>query len=50
MPTKLRDVEKFFERIAVLEAKVEGLVAYQKWQMGLLAAILLMAVKQWSVR
>lgn len=50
MPSKLDDVKKFFERIAVLEAKVEGLMTYQKWQMGLLAAILLIAVKGWVVR
>lgn len=50
MPNKLEDVKKFFERIAVLEAKVENLMTYQRWQMGLLAAILLMAVKQWVVR
>jgi hypothetical protein len=47
MPTKLEDVKKFFERIAVLEAKVEGLMTFQKWQMALLAAILLLAMKNW---
>lgn len=47
MPNKLEDVKKFFERIAILETKVENLMAYQKWQLGLLAAILLIAVKQW---
>lgn len=45
MPTKFKDVEKFFERIASLEAKVEGLMTFQKWQTGLLAALILMAVK-----
>ena len=47
MPTRLKDVQEFFERIATLEAKVEGLMTYQRWQMGLLAAILLLAVKAW---
>lgn len=45
MPTRLKDVEKFFERMAVLETKVEGLMTWQKWQMGVLAMILLAAVK-----
>ncbi len=45
MPTKLEDVKKFFERIATLEAKVENLMAYQKVQMGILTAILLMGLK-----
>lgn len=50
MPSKLKDVEKFFERITALEVKVEGLMTYQRWQMGLLAAILLMAVKAWTAK
>ncbi len=50
MPSKLEDVKKFFERIAVLEAKVENLMNYQKWQMGLLAAILLIAIKGWVIK
>lgn len=45
MPNKLEDVKRFFERIAVLEAKVEGLMAYQKVQTGILTAILLMGLK-----
>lgn len=44
MPTRLKDVEEFFERIAKLEAQVEGLMIYQKVQMGILAAILLMGL------
>jgi len=47
MPTKKHDVEKFFERIAVLETKVASLMTWQKWQMGILAAILLLALKNW---
>lgn len=45
MPTLARDVKEFFERLTALEAKVEGLMAYQKWQMALLAALLLMLLK-----
>lgn len=45
MPTKFRDVERFFERIASLEARVENLMNWQKWQMGILAMILLAALK-----
>lgn len=50
MPSKLEDVKKFFERIAVLETKVESLMSYQKWQVGLLTAILLMAIKAWMTK
>ncbi len=46
MPNKIEDVKKFFERIAVLETKVEALMSYQKWQVGLLAALILMAAKE----
>lgn len=31
---------KFFERLAVVETQVHSLITYQKWQMGILAAIL----------
>lgn len=31
---------KFFERLATLEARVENLMTWQKWQMGILATIL----------
>ncbi len=47
MPTNKRDVEKFFERIAILETKVNSLMTFQKWQMAIVSAILLMAVKTW---
>lgn len=47
MPTNKQDVERFFERLAILETKVAALMTFQKWQMGLLAAILMLAVKNW---
>jgi hypothetical protein len=31
---------KFFERLAQLEERVEHLMTWQKWQMGILAVIL----------
>ena len=39
--------KKFFERLAVLETKVAALMTWQKWQMGLLAAILMLAIRNW---
>ncbi len=33
--------ERFFERLVVLEQKVADLMRWQKWQMGVLAAILI---------
>ncbi len=48
MPSDI--VVKLIDRIAKLEARVESLMSYQKWQVGLLTAILLMAVKAWMVR
>lgn len=47
MPNTPESVKKFFERIAILETQVESLMTFQKWQMGLLAAIFLLAVKNW---
>jgi len=38
MPSSL--VIKLLERVAVLEEKVHSLIGYQKWQLGLLSAIL----------
>lgn len=38
MPSDI--VVKLMDRIAKLEARVENLMSYQKWQMGALAAIL----------
>lgn len=46
MPTGKEGI-KFFERLATLEAKVEALMLFQKWQTGLLAAIILLALKNW---
>lgn len=59
MPTKFKDVQEFFDRIAHLEERVEGLLIengklrtivdnlmdWQRWQMGILAVILIAAVK-----
>lgn len=36
--------DQFFERLAALEARVENLMTYQKWQMTILAAILITVV------
>lgn len=47
MPSNQKDVQRFFERLAILETKVANLMTFQKWQMGLLAAILMLAVKNW---
>jgi len=47
MPTNKRDVEQFFTRLAILETKVSSLMTFQKWQMAVLAAILMLAVKNW---
>lgn len=47
MPTKFKDVERFFERIAQLEARVENLMDWQKWQMALLAAILVAVIMKY---
>lgn len=45
MPSDI--VIKLIDRIAKLEARVENLMSYQRWQVGLLTAILLIAVKAW---
>lgn len=41
MPTRLKDVKEFFERISILETQVTNLMTWQRWQMGILAAILI---------
>ena len=46
MPTG-KDGLRFFERLVILEIQVKALMTWQKWQMGLLAAILLLALKNW---
>lgn len=48
MPSDM--VVRLIDRIAKLEARVESLMNYQKWQVGLLTAILLMAAKAWIVK
>ncbi len=45
MPSLAKDVKMFFERITALETKVEALMLFQKWQMALLAALILMLLK-----
>ncbi len=45
MPSDI--VVKLIDRISKLEARVESLMSYQRWQVGLLTAILLMAAKTW---
>lgn len=47
MPTKFNDVKEFFERISTLEARVESLMDYQKWQMALLAAIFVAVIAKY---
>lgn len=42
--------EQFFERLARVETKVEGLVMYQKVQMGALVAILAAVIGAWASR
>ena len=43
MPSDI--VLKLIEKVSKLEARVESLMSYQRWQVGLLAALILMAVK-----
>lgn len=38
MPSNI--AKEFFERLSAVEAKVESLLIWQKWQLGLLAAVL----------
>ncbi len=42
MPSSI--AKEFFERLATLEAQVANLMTYQKWQMGILAAILIAVI------
>lgn len=41
MPNSI--VVELIRKVAVLQTKVESLVTYQKWQMGLLTAIFIIA-------
>ena len=36
---------QFHERLIVVEQKVKNIMSFQKWQMGILAAIFLAALK-----
>lgn len=40
-------VLEIIDRLSKLEARVESCMSYQKWQIGLLTALILMAVKTW---
>lgn len=44
MPTG-KEGNRFWERLVKLEIRVEGLMIYQRWQMGLLALIFLAALR-----
>lgn len=46
MPTG-KDGIRFFERLITLETQMKALMIFQKWQMGVLAAILMLALKNW---
>lgn len=43
MPSDI--VARLIDRISKLEARVENLMTWQQWQMGVLAVILIAAVK-----
>lgn len=43
-------VIELIKKVAKLEARVENLVSYQKWQMGLLAAIFMAILGTWIAR
>lgn len=45
MPTSKDDVKEFFQRITKLETQMQNIMSFQMWQTGLLAALILMAVK-----
>lgn len=45
MPSKKDDVKEFFERLTKLEVQMASCMSFQKWQTGLLAALILMATK-----
>jgi hypothetical protein len=44
MPTG-KEGQRFWERLVVLEEKVKNIMTFQKWQMGILAAIFLAALR-----
>jgi len=43
-------VIELIRKVAKMEARVENLMSYQKWQMGLLAAIFLAVLGTWITR
>ncbi len=45
MPTGKSQVLEMFQRLTTLEAQMKNIMNFQKWQTGLLAALILMAVK-----
>lgn len=48
MPNSI--VTELIRKVAKLEARVENLFTYQKWQMGLLAAIFVTVLGAWVTR
>lgn len=48
MPNNI--VVELIRKVAVLETKVQELMKYQKWQMGLLTAILAAVFGAWVTR
>lgn len=48
MPNSI--VTELIRKVAKLEARVEVLFTYQKWQMGLLTAIFLAVLGAWVTR
>ena len=48
MPNNI--VVELIRKVAILETKVEELMKYQKWQMGLLTAILAAVFGAWVTR
>ena len=48
MPNEI--VIQLLKDVAALKAQVEGLITYQRWQMGALAAILAAVIGAWLSR
>lgn len=46
MPSTVKQVQEFFERITVLETRVADLMRWQKWQMVVLAGILIAVISK----
>ncbi len=47
MPNKPSEVKEFFERLTKLETRMDAVMSFQRWQTGLLAALILMAARTW---